>query len=285
MSPHVPPSHPPRSAPRAARARRSLTAFACAFLALALGLGSAGTAVAAGWGTGPATLQQIVASGGAVQASRENLTSPSTGVSRVHLDRGQMNGYKLRSSIDAREQITLSYQVRVPRATHDQGLAKVDLKMPGLAGIPVGKDPWYAPSGGTMRPDAFSVRLHTRASAHDRIGYPWWDAYVYAPCADGQTQTRWGISASLNGPDGRRLGIPVDRWFEVRIRVAVNTPGRDDGALDVWIDGVQGLALRDVQWRASGVRTPVNQLMAETFFNSPGSPLDGYVDYREFRVS
>ncbi|MCI2238417.1 NPCBM/NEW2 domain-containing protein [Kineococcus sp. TRM81007] len=233
------------------------------------------------------TLQDFAARGG-VQDSPDNLTMPEPGVSRVHLDKGKMNGYKVRSGIPAADEATLTYKVRVPKVVHDTGLALIDLKMPGLAGSPTSKSPWYASSGGTLQPDSFSVRLHARKSSLYNVGHPWWDAYIYAPYAAGKTFKNWGIQVPIttgrNGA-GARMGIPTDRWFDVKIRVELNTPGKNDGELDIWIDGQQGIELRDVRWRAAGQNTPINLFMAETFYNNPGAPRDGHIDFSQFRVT
>jgi len=267
------------------RIRRGLAAAALAVAVVATPLLPVAGATAAQ----PAgrTLQDFAAAGG-VQDSPGNLSAPSAGVSRVHLRKGQMNGYKVRSWIDDAQEATLSYEVYVPRATHDNGLSRVDLKLPGLAGSPRSQSPWYASSGGTLQNDSFSVRLHARQSSHYGVGHPWWDAYIYAPYAGGKSFNEWGISVPLttgrNGA-GERMSIPTDRWFEVKIRVALNTPGANDGQLDLWVDGQQGVSLRDVRWRPKGQDTPINMLMAETFFNSPGAPQDSHIDMRNFRIS
>lgn len=278
--------------PRSLRTPRRLSRTATA-LTLALGVlgGTLAATVPASTSqaatSAPRTLQGFAAAGG-VQDSPDNLTSPEAGVSRVHLDKGKMNGYKVRAGITSTDEATLTYQVRVPKDVHDNGLAKIDLKMPGLAGSPTSKSPWYASSGGTLQSDSFSVRLHARKSSLYDVGYPWWDAYVYAPRAAGKTFEDWGIQVPIttgtNGA-GARLGIPVDRWFDVEIHMKLNTPGRDDGVLDISIDGVRGIALKDVRYRAAGVETPINLLMAETFYNNPGAPQDGFIDFRDFRIT
>ncbi|WP_034230127.1 hypothetical protein, partial [Actinotalea ferrariae] len=136
-----------------------------------------------------------------------------------------MNGYKVRGAIPTATEATLTYQVKVPKDTHDNGLALVDLKMPGMAGSPTTQSPWYASSGGDLQADSFSVRLHARKSSSSSVGRPWWDAYIYAPYAAGKNFNTWGISVplstGLNGA-GERLPIPVDRWFDVKIRIALN---------------------------------------------------------------
>jgi hypothetical protein len=233
------------------------------------------------------TLQDYAARGG-VQDSAHNLSSPSAGVSRVRLEQGKMNGYKVRGKVPTATESTLTYSVRVPKAVHDGGLALVDLKMPGLAGSPTSQSPWYASSGGTLQPDSWSVRLHARKSSSYSVGHPWWDAYIYAPYAGGKTFKEWGIqvplSTGLNGA-GSRLRIPTDRWFDVKVRVELNTPGANNGELDIWIDGQQGVKLRDVRWRAAGHTTPINLLIAETFYNNPGAPKTGHIDFTDFRVT
>ncbi|WP_155855378.1 polysaccharide lyase, partial [Actinotalea ferrariae] len=272
--------------PRKSMAR--IAASGAVTMALVAGMltGSWSTAAEAAVPPGE-TLQDFAARGG-VQDSPENLTMPSPGVSRVHLDQGRMNGYKVRSSIATATEATLTYRVLVPRDTHDNGLSLIDLKMPGLAGAPADQSLWYASSGGTLQPDSFSVRLHARKSSSYSVGHPWWDAYIYAPYAAGKTFNTWGISVPIstgtNGA-GERMRIPVDRWFDVQIHVKLNTPGVNDGLLNIWIDGQQGIRLSDVRWRPAGVTTPLNLLMAETFYNSPGAPKDAHIDFADFLIT
>ncbi|PPK98098.1 glycosyl hydrolase family 6 [Kineococcus xinjiangensis] len=232
------------------------------------------------------TLQQMLATEGAVQNAPRNLSLRSGGVSRVSFVKGQMNGISVNAPIPAADEAVLSYQVRVPEDTYEGIYSRVGGKMPGLAGVPDDETLWYASSGGKLKRDSWSVRLHPRQSSLNGVGRPWWDAYVYAPRADGRRHQRWGIQVpltdGLNG-EGEHLRMPVDRWFEVRMRVELNTPGKDDGELDIWIDGVQGVKLRDVRWRDAGVTTPINTFMGNTFVQ-PRAPENGYVDFREFRI-
>ncbi|WP_432491516.1 GDSL-type esterase/lipase family protein [Kineococcus gypseus] len=231
------------------------------------------------------TLASLAHEPSAVQVDAGNVRTPSDGISRVALVEGEMNGYKVRSPLPETDQLTLSYQVRVSSDLHDDGLTTAEMKWPGLAGKPNDESGWYGSSGGTLEPDAFSVRLHTRKSSEDSVGYPHADAYVYAPRAAGQSYRQWGISVPLRGGDGQRLRIPTERWVPVKIQVSTNTAGKDDGGLDVWLDGVHAVSIDDVRWRAAGVDTRWNQVMAETFFNPPGAPQDSYIDIKDFTVS
>ncbi|WP_146099672.1 polysaccharide lyase [Kineococcus xinjiangensis] len=233
------------------------------------------------------TMQDFLARGG-VQVSGQNLSSPAPGVSRVRLVQGEMDGAKVRAPLSAMSEATLTYKVRVPRDVHENGLSSRDLKMPGLAGLPEGRSQWDTSTGGSLRAGSWSVRLHARRAALSRVGYPWWDIYFYAPYGGGKHYSHWGLmvpmTEGLNG-SGMRLRIPADRWFEVRIRVKMNTPGVNNGELDVWLDGRQGVGLRDIRWREAGVHTPINQFIAEVFYNQPGAPRNGYIDFADFKVT
>ena len=66
-------------------------------------------------------------------------------------------------------------------------------------------------------------------------------------------------------PDGIQSEIVSDRWYAIRQRVVMNTPGQRDGILQVWLDGRLVLDQNDIQWRD----TPdlqIDRLFFSTFF-------------------
>ncbi|GAB7192758.1 hypothetical protein NUM3379_34670 [Kineococcus sp. NUM-3379] len=234
-----------------------------------------------------ATLQDLRDAGESEDDAPQNLSSPSPGVSRVVMQKGEMDGSKIRSRIAATDEATLTYEVRIPKEM-EQAYRQTTGKLPGLAGVPDNESLWYASSGGNKREGSWSIRLTPRPPKGDSTD-PWWEAYIYAGHAGGQDYDgKWGIRIPLtedhNG-DGTQLPMTFGEWFEVKIHVKMNTPGKNDGELGVWIDGRQGVKVSDVRWREAGDTTGVNEFMGDVFINRPGPPATGYVDFKNFRIS
>src|SRR5690606_9429266 len=146
-----------------------------------------------------------------------------------------------------------------------------------------------------MKPDSFSARLHVRPSSEYSVGYPYLDAYIYAWHAAGKNYGDAGYEYGISIPfttdannqlrSGKNMRIPRDKWFDVQMRIKLNTSGQNNGVFEAWMDGVKAISLHDVQWNKSGVHTKINQLIGEIFANSPGYPSNGYIDYDNFYIS
>lgn len=62
-------------------------------------------------------------------------------------------------------------------------------------------------------------------------------------------------------------GLVHNRWYVIRQRVVMNTPGQYNGILESWVDGVKLFSKTNFRWRASGVTgLGVNQIMFHTYF-------------------
>ncbi|CAH1788472.1 unnamed protein product [Owenia fusiformis] len=77
------------------------------------------------------------------------------------------------------------------------------------------------------------------------------------------------------------------RWIRIQQYVRMNTPGRRDGTLRVWIDGRRILSMTDISYRgASSVST--NAIYFSTFFGGStsewASATDTYTYYKNFEV-
>lgn len=118
-------------------------------------------------------------------------------------------------------------------------------KLPGLCGGPENV------SGG--RPadgkNGFSARLMWRRDGRG-------EAYVYHKNQKGS----YGDSFAF--PDDFRF--PTNTPVKVRIAVTMNTPGKRDGSLRVWIDDKLFVERRDMEWRSVGA-FGVDGLYFETF--------------------
>lgn len=66
-------------------------------------------------------------------------------------------------------------------------------------------------------------------------------------------------------PDGQRTEVVANRWYHIRQRIVMNTPGVRDGIQQLWIDGRLVLEEFDLQWRD----TPdlkIDRFFFSTFF-------------------
>ena len=163
----------------------------------------------------------------------------------------------------SRPHACLSYEVRFP--------AGFDFvrggKLPGLYG-------GGAPSGGAAVDDdsGFSVRLMWR---QDGAG----EAYAYTI---GKRNARYGDSIGRGS-----WHFAPGQWQHVELEIDVNTPGRADGALRVWVDDRLAVERRDVTYRGHA-STGVDGMMFSTFFGghdpSWATPREQRVEFRRFEL-
>ncbi|WP_432491937.1 polysaccharide lyase [Kineococcus gypseus] len=185
---------------------------------------------------------------------------------------GSRWGADYRHSFDAlgvgpREEVRFGYDVYFPEDFEFRG----DGKFGGLAGIDEGVEPLETSSGGSYDEGSFSVRAMWR---EDRSVV----MYLYARHGDGKdfedpANYGYGIVESFENPDGSTAGaIEPGRWHRVEHRVRMNTPGRDDGVYEMWIDGHRGVSVTDVQYRtAAHPDLRVNQIFSAWFFGGDSS--------------
>jgi hypothetical protein len=81
---------------------------------------------------------------------------------------------------------------------------------------------------------------------------------------------------------------PTGRWVTVQQVVRLNTPGRTDGSITVWLDGGQVLSVGDLVFRTTDTLR-IDGVFFSTFFGggdvSWASPVDQYADFADFRVA
>jgi hypothetical protein len=109
-------------------------------------------------------------------------------------------------------------------------------KLPGLMG---GGDSWKR-SGGNQ-PDGtngWTLRLMWQKEGKAVV-------YAYLPEGTAYNRTSWGTSIPLN------IRFQPGEWHRIEQLVRVNTIGKADGQLTVWIDGEKVLYLDDVIYRTS----------------------------------
>jgi len=82
--------------------------------------------------------------------------------------------------------------------------------------------------------------------------------------------------------------FPTGRWATVQQRVRLNTPGRDDGSITVWLDGEQVFRADDLVFRDSAT-LQIDGVFFSTFFGGGdttwASPTDQHADFADFQIS
>lgn len=165
-----------------------------------------------------------------------------------------------------REEVYYSYDVYFPADFEFIG----DGKMGGLAGTTDDLEPFDASSGGHYDERSFSVRAMWKEDRGVVM-------YLYARHADGRDfydpqHYGYGIPKRFVKKDGTTAGVfTPGRWHRIEHRVRLNTPGRNDGLYELWVDGHKGVSLDDVQYRtAAHADLKINQIFSAWFFG--GSP-------------
>jgi len=167
---------------------------------------------------------------------------------------GAQSYLRLPRSADA---MTLTYSVRFqPGFRFVKGG-----KLPGLFGGDAG-------SGGHHESAGFSTRFMWRAGGAGEI-------YAYFPNAK-------GYGASL----GRgRWKFTPGRWTRIAQRVVLNTPGRNNGTITVWVNGRQVFSQGGLTYRNKG-NVRIDGLFFSTFFGGGDkswvSPTNQHADFAGF---
>jgi hypothetical protein len=155
------------------------------------------------------------------------------------------------------EAMTLTYSVRFqPGFRFVKGG-----KLPGLFGGDAG-------SGGRHESAGFSTRFMWRAGGAGEV-------YAYFPNAK-------GYGASL----GRgRWRFTPGRWVKIAQRVVLNTPGRKNGTITVWVNGRQVFTQGGLTYRNKG-NVQIDGLFFSTFFGGGDkswvSPTTQHADFAGF---
>ncbi|MFN5608977.1 MAG: polysaccharide lyase [Holosporales bacterium] len=175
------------------------------------------------------------------------------------------------------EHATLSYDILVPK---EFAFGKGG-KLPGLYGL--NENLKKPPSGcdHSQIVNGFSARLMWRENGAASI-------YVYAPDAPNQHELTQKVNASK--ACGTYLGrgsftLTPDRRTRIKQEILLNTPGRADGVLRLWVDGVLTFEDTAVVWRInSNVR--LKGLFFSTFFGGKtpewASPRDQSLTFEDF---
>ncbi|CAF0984409.1 unnamed protein product [Brachionus calyciflorus] len=152
-------------------------------------------------------------------------------------------------------------------------------KLPGLFG---GRT---SCSGGDMALDCFSTRFMFGPNGG---GY----AYLYVSKVANHSAEFCALTTAPNcSPDwGYGIGgskyFDKDRWIKIKQLVKLNTPGRQDGRLTIWVDNVQKFDFAKMVYRTGTV--PISGIAFETFFGGNtadwATPKTVYSYFRNFRI-
>jgi hypothetical protein len=137
------------------------------------------------------------------------------------------------------EEAWLSYRVRFGDGFDWEPLGG---KIPGLAGRPTHNDP--VPSGG-REVGGFSARGSFRSGMSETGGNPTLTQYIYHQNRD----RNWGEQNIYTDPEGRHPALEENQWYEITTRVVMNDPGRRNGSVEAWLDGVKMLSAERFEFR------------------------------------
>ncbi|PPK97238.1 hypothetical protein CLV92_10454 [Kineococcus xinjiangensis] len=164
--------------------------------------------------------------------------------------------------LEPREEVWFSYDVYLDEDFEFIG----DGKLGGLAGMGESVEPLEVSSGGEYDERSFSVRAMWRENRGVVM-------YLYARHGDGkdfddEDNYGYGIFEEFTKADGSTDDVlRPGTWQRIEHRVKLNTPGRNDGVYEMWIDGHKGVSVTDVQYRtAEHPDLEVNAVLSSWFF-------------------
>ena len=213
-----------------------------------------------------------------VDSDAANAFQPLDGPAlRVTIDKGAQLGadlrYKFRKHQGAEpEEIHFRYYLRLSRSWRG---AVEGGKLPGLAGTygqaAWGGRGWDGRKGWSLR-GSFGL---PSSKDHPMPGRVLLGSYAY----HGGSGKGYGeiLPWTGSGTDGL---IELDQWVCIEQRVRMNTPGREDGVLAVWIDGKPVLHRSDLRLR-DDVSIRIEEAWLNIFhggMQTAGSPMHAYVD-------
>jgi hypothetical protein len=186
-------------------------------------------------------------------------TADSLAVVERDLDGGfePLDGRALRVTVHKGKRQALNHQIRfaeLPGGEPEEAYFRYHLrlgahwdpvvdggKMPGFAGT-YGQAGWGQRradgSNGWSARGAF-FRHRGPVSAAERV----FGTYAYTATTDSELGDVWGWNL---GPTGR---LQKSRWYAIEQYAKMNTPGKPDGILRVWVDGELAFAKEDVRFR------------------------------------
>lgn len=152
---------------------------------------------------------------------------------RMRIERGNKLGLDLRYAFAGKhgsepEEIYFRYYLRF---ASDWNPSLDGGKLPGIAGT-------YNQGGWGMRKsdgsNGWSVRgafARRPAEAPGVAGLTAIGSYAYHPDAEGRSGAHWGWGEGVSGL------LRNNRWYSIEQHLKLNTPGKNDGLFEAWIDG------------------------------------------------
>ncbi|KAK9721283.1 hypothetical protein K7432_003547 [Basidiobolus ranarum] len=170
----------------------------------------------------------------------------------------------------------LSYEVGFPS---DFPWAKGG-KLPGI----FGGDPKYGCTGGDKNDGdhCFSARLMWRERGSGEV-------YAYIPnskelCSNPRATCRDKFGVSL----GQGVLLNLGAWNKMQLYIQLNTPGKSNGVLQLYVNDKIWLDMSGMVFRKSGA-IAINDILFSTFFGggdpSYATPIDTYTYYRNIQFS
>lgn len=146
-------------------------------------------------------------------------------------------------------------------------------KLPGLAG-------GTTPSGGFFNPDGFSSRYMWRSEGRLVLYFYW----AGQESAGKGTGVQYGQDVDLG------VTMERNRDYVLRQRVTMNTPGKPDGSIRIWVDGRLVLERTDLVFRVDATKTwQIDRFFFSTFHGgndptwAPSRDVDVFFD--DFRIT
>lgn len=202
---------------------------------------------------------------------------------------GLAGGFLFDPYFDGVEEAYLEYKVKFDK----NFLWQTGGKLPGLGGSATGINSETAgrgsiPSGCKYNDNGFSARLMWRRNvAHTQDPY----LILYSYFAKKEDNTLRQPTNDCG--DGYRIftGLEDDKWYTIKQYMKLNTPGRSDGTVIMWINGVETFKQTDFMIRKSGKgNVKINQLVINTYRGGNRtdthwqSPRDEYAFFDDFKV-
>lgn len=159
-------------------------------------------------------------------------------------------------------------------------------KLPGLGGTSRSNN-GAIPSGCRYNTDGWSARLMWRRN-RAQTNTPYLILYSYfAQKQDG------GSRVDGDCGDGKRIftGLKTDKWYTIRQYIKMNTPGKNDGVVVMWIDGQETYRDNKAKIRNSGKSNlKINALIMNTYRGGSRtdpvwhSPTTDHAQFDDFKV-
>ncbi len=191
---------------------------------------------------------------------------------------GGNSGMIFVKNVTPSEEATMEYRIKFD----DDFFFCYGGKLPGLAGSvnANGNLPWGGTENENLVHSAFSTRLMWRRHKNLVV-------YTYLPeriDANGNVIRKWGKDIEFFRP------VEQGRWYTIRQYVKMNTPGKKDGILEMYVDGELTLRRTNMEYRISGKDVKVNAAAIHSYRGGPAndtrfhSDKDEHIYFDDFKV-